>query len=114
MRKSAIRHRQSKFEVRSWKFEPRNALTRAIFPLRKPDGKRKLLPRFELRTSNFKLSSRLCRRDDVHLQIDRHLAVQLDRHLVLAQRLERLGELDLPPIDREIAGRERFGDVGRG
>jgi hypothetical protein len=39
--------------------------------------------------------------------------VHLDRDGVLAQRLDRVGELDLALVDLEALGEERLGDVGR-
>src|SRR3954467_8439218 len=49
--------------------------------------------------------------DDAHLQIDRDLAVQLHRHVVLANPFDRFGELQLAPIELEAFRRERVRDV---
>src|SRR2546421_12246610 len=55
-------------------------------------------------------------RDD-HVDVSAHLAVQLERDLVLAQRLDRLRQVDLVPVDvhtrlnfqgcRDLLGRDR-------
>ena len=40
-----------------------------------------------------------------------NLGMQPDRHGVLPERLDRMLELDAPPVDRVTLGRERIGDV---
>ena len=51
---------------------------------------------------------------DRHLEARGHFAVQLDRHVELAERLERLVELDLAAVDGEALGLERLGHVTGG
>src|SRR5262249_50864017 len=51
--------------------------------------------------------------DDSDLDVRCDLAMQLDRDVGLADLLDRLGELELAPLDLEALGGERLGDVGR-
>src|SRR5690349_14951586 len=50
--------------------------------------------------------------DDLHLQRHRDLAVQLQRHVVLADRLDRFRQNQLPAIDVESLALQELGDVG--
>src|SRR5580765_1927185 len=50
--------------------------------------------------------------DDGDLQLRGHVAVQLDRDRRLAERLQRLGQVDLAAIDVEPLHRQRLRDVG--
>ena len=51
--------------------------------------------------------------DDRHLHLRGHLAVDLHRNGDFAERLERVGQVDLPLVDLESLGDERLRDVGR-
>src|SRR4026209_241004 len=52
--------------------------------------------------------------DDLHLQWRRHGAMQLQRHVVLTDRLDRFGQGQLTPIDLEALRLEELCDVGGG
>src|SRR5215210_6495057 len=51
--------------------------------------------------------------DDLDAQLRRHFAMDLDRHLHFADRLDRIRQLDLPLVDGEPFGLERVRDVAR-
>src|SRR6478609_7574909 len=48
---------------------------------------------------------------DFNLEVDRNRTVKLDRNIERAERLERLGELDVLAIEGQAALLEGFGDV---
>src|SRR5258708_2165269 len=48
---------------------------------------------------------------DADLEVQRDLTVERDRHVVLADPVERLLQVDLAPIDLEALGGERGRDV---
>src|SRR5687768_6812324 len=53
-------------------------------------------------------------RYDADLELRDHVPVDPNRHRVLADRLERLVELNPPTVDGQIAERQRLADVGGG
>jgi hypothetical protein len=52
--------------------------------------------------------------NDLHLHLRRHFSMHLDRNADLADRLQRVGQRDLPLVDLEALGLERVRDVGGG
>src|SRR6185436_17731052 len=68
---------------------------------------------FYLLASKFYLLSRSLGHH-LHLDRRRHATMQLDGEINRADSLDRLGELQLAPIDVEALLRQRLGDVGRG
>src|SRR5688572_28960641 len=58
-------------------------------------------------------SSSLAFLGDQHPQVGRHLGVELDRHLVLAELLDGLVELDLALVDVDALAAEEVRDVAR-
>src|SRR5437867_8261713 len=51
--------------------------------------------------------------DDLHLHFGGEVAVQLDWDVEFTDLLDRLGQLDLAPLDLEALGRQPLRDVGR-
>src|SRR5512137_85256 len=51
---------------------------------------------------------------DLHLHLADHVGVELHAHLEVAERLERLGEVDGAPVDLDAARGERLGEVHGG
>ena len=49
--------------------------------------------------------------DDVDLQRGEDVGVEADRELGGAERLDRILQHDLPPVDFDADARERFGDI---
>src|SRR5919204_611497 len=53
--------------------------------------------------------------DDERLHLDTHVGEDVDRHRVAADALDRVGEVDLAPVDAHLPRPpELVGDVGRG
>src|SRR5437870_2265363 len=85
-----------------------------------PEPGNRPTPSSSLRTSASYFRLLLLRRvlrfafgDDFHFHVSHDVAVQFDRHVELAQFLDRFLQHDLPPIDLHSLRVQRVGDIAR-